>query len=365
MSGITKLNKDQLSTLASDLTTQNGTFSGIASSLSSTLNGIESHDEFHSVTSKSSLISESITDIDKDLKLLSANINSYLETLIKIDSEGFDVNDKTEDTDKSTVQNNISIPVVQNPTSSNISTGVQDLVYRPSYSYSSTPSGTIIHTSTNNSNNNSSTSMFPSSNLTGEDTNVPAGGKYNYEGIEKYLENEKGITVEVPEGLGNVHTYMGWQCITAVSSNQYKLRTAAGMNFDEEGFAKIGDRYVIACTTTFGNVGDFIDVYQKDGTVLKCVIGDIKNQNDAGCTKWGHNNGDCIIEFVVDKNKWYSGDRGNHVNPGTSNCHPEWNQDIEKIVNKGNFFDLIKTDAAKFDSENVLNSLEKQTLYEI
>ena len=89
------------------------------------------------------------------------------------------------------------------------------------------------------------------------------------------------------------------------------------------------------------------------------------NQNDDGCTKWGHNNGDCIIEFVVDKNKWYSGDRGSHVNPGTSTCHPEWNQDIEKIVNKGNFFDLIKTDAAKFDNEDLLKSLEGQTLYEV
>lgn len=361
MSGITKLNKEQLSTMASDLTTHSTTFSSIASSLSSTLNGIEAHDDFPSVTKKSSLISECITNIDKDFKTLAVNINSYLETLIKIDSEGFDVNAITEDTDKSTAQNNITVPVVQTSTNSNTSTGVQDLVYRPSYSYSSTPSGTIIHTGT--SNNNSS--MFPSSNLTSDDTNVPAGGKYNYEGIEKYLEAEKGITVEVPEGLGNVHTYMGWQCITAVSSNQYKLRTAAGMNFDEEGFAKIGDRYVIACTTTFGNVGDFIDVYQKDGTILKCVIGDIKNQNDDGCTKWGHNNGDCIIEFVVDKNKWYSGDRGSHVNPGTSTCHPEWNQDIEKIVNKGNFFDLIKTDAAKFGNEDLLKSLEGQTLYEV
>ena len=142
---------------------------------------------------------------------------------------------------------------------------------------------------------------------------------------------------------------MGWQCVTAKSSNQYKLREAAGMNFDEEGFAKIGDRYVIACTTTFGNVGDFIDVYQEDGTVIKCVIGDIKSQSDAGCTEWGHNNGHCVIEFVVDKDMWYGSSM--HSNPGTESCHPEWNQNITKIVNKGNFFDLIKTEAAEFNEE--------------
>ena len=61
-----------------------------------------------------------------------------------------------------------------------------------------------------------------------------------------------GTTINIPAGLGSVHTYMGWQCITATSSMQYKLREQAGMNFDSEGFGRINGRYVIACTTTFG-----------------------------------------------------------------------------------------------------------------
>ena len=97
-----------------------------------------------------------------------------------------------------------------------------------------------------------------------------------------------GTTINVPAGLGSVHTYMGWQMITDTSSAQYKLREQAGMNFDSEGFGRINGRYVIACTTTFGNVGDYIDFYQEDGTVIQCIIGDTKNQNDAGCTEWGH-----------------------------------------------------------------------------
>ena len=55
----------------------------------------------------------------------------------------------------------------------------------------------------------------------------------------------------IPEGNGERYTYMGWQAITSPSSNQYRLREAAGMNFDEEGFGRIDGRYVIACTTTF------------------------------------------------------------------------------------------------------------------
>lgn len=144
-----------------------------------------------------------------------------------------------------------------------------------------------------------------------------------------------GQTIIVPSGLGSVHSYMGWQLITATGSMQYKLREDAGMRFDSEGFGVIGDRYVIACTTTYGAVGDRVDFYQEDGTVIKGIIGDIKNQTDPGCNQWGHLNGTCIIEFVVDRDTWYY---NGHANPGTAYCHPEWNQNITKVVNRGSFW---------------------------
>lgn len=146
---------------------------------------------------------------------------------------------------------------------------------------------------------------------------------------------QNGEEIMVPTGLGAVHTYMAWQMITSPSSLQYRLKEAAGMNFDAEGFGRIGDRYVIACTTTFGGIGDYVDFYKEDGTVIKGIIGDIKNQNDSGCNQWGHLNGTCIVEFVVDRNDWYN--RG-HANPGTSGCHPEWNKNITKVVNRGNYW---------------------------
>ena len=147
---------------------------------------------------------------------------------------------------------------------------------------------------------------------------------------------EAGETINIPSGLGAVHTYMGWQMITSTTSMQYQLREQAGMNFDEEGFGIINGRYVIACTTTYGQVGDYVDFYQADGSIIPCIIGDIKNQNDAGCNEWGHLDGTCIIEFIVDKTTWYN---PMHENPGTQNCHPEWNQYLTKAVNGGSYFD--------------------------
>ncbi len=138
-------------------------------------------------------------------------------------------------------------------------------------------------------------------------------------------------------GRTNCYTYMGWQTITSPSSNQYKLREAAGMNFDDEGFGIINGRYVIACTTTFGGVGDYIDFYLQDGTILACVIGDIKSESDANWTRFGHTtppNGLSVVEFVVDKTSWYG---SGHANPGTPSCHPEWKQQIVSASKVGSF----------------------------
>lgn len=146
--------------------------------------------------------------------------------------------------------------------------------------------------------------------------------------------------IDIPSGLGLYKTYMGWQMVTATGSKQYQLRQETGMNFDEEGFAKIGDRYVLACTTTYGQVGDCVDFVQADGTVIKGIIGDIKSQSVTAwdrnpANKWGHQNGQCVVEFVVDKRSWYG--KPMHANPGTNSCHPEWHQTVIQAINYGNY----------------------------
>ena len=141
--------------------------------------------------------------------------------------------------------------------------------------------------------------------------------------------------IDIPEGLGTCFTFMDWQRITDVTSDQYALREEFGMNFDEEGFAKIKDRYVVATTSKFGEVGTCLDVVMENGEIVQCVIGDVKNQKkDTDCNEWGHLQGQCVVEFVVDRSSWYTpdGEKGDHVNPGTNDCHPEWN--TVKYINK-------------------------------
>lgn len=155
------------------------------------------------------------------------------------------------------------------------------------------------------------------------------------------LRNLTKTTINVPLGLGRYFSYMGWQSVTDKSSSSYDFRIRTGMTFDAEGFGMVNGRYVIACTSTFGDTGDYIDFYQSNGNVLHCVVGDEKSQtytwyDHDPANKWGHDNGQCIVEFVVDQRSWYD---GKHENPGTVSCHPEWGgQTITKAVKRGNYF---------------------------
>lgn len=142
----------------------------------------------------------------------------------------------------------------------------------------------------------------------------------------------------------NVYTYMGWQLITDTTSKQYELRSQAGMNFDSEGFGKIGNRYVIACTDPsdnggmFGTIGDYIDWVMPGGATLYTIVGDTKSSGDSNWIPLGHTYGDSVsvIEFVVDRDTWYTSPM--HANPGTSDCHPEWKGQVRSWLNRGNYF---------------------------
>ena len=127
-------------------------------------------------------------------------------------------------------------------------------------------------------------------------------------------------TITLPSGLGTSYTYMNWNKTTNTSSPQYQFRETARANgqlsYDSQGYAKVNGRYVVALTSTFGDIGDYVDIQTADGTTIHGVIGEQKSQTKTWydqnpANKWGHNNGQSVVEFLTN---W--GD--NHQNP-TSN----------------------------------------------
>ena len=84
---------------------------------------------------------------------------------------------------------------------------------------------------------------------------------------------------------------------------------------EDRGVATIDGRYLIACTNTFGRVGDKIDFYLGDGTKLETIMMDEKSQEYTSydhnpANMWGHNGGQQVIEFEITRNQNNSGDVG-------------------------------------------------------
>ena len=72
---------------------------------------------------------------------------------------------------------------------------------------------------------------------------------------------------------------MGYKTITDKTSKQYELQQMAYT--DEEGFRKIDNRYCVAIGTAFGvYTGQMLDVELENGTVIECIVGDIKKEKD-------------------------------------------------------------------------------------
>lgn len=191
----------------------------------------------------------------------------------------------------------------------------------------------------------------------------------NFSDTEMAEPLKEGEEITIPSGLGSVYTYERWDRQNvpnknwSIGSNQKKFHDKYE-SYDAEGFGKVDGRYIIACTTTFGEVGDMIDFTIKTDSgeeiIIPTIMGDAKNQNDKGCNKWGHLNGDCIIEFMVNGSisgipNWYNsyGD-GSHVNPGNAGCHPEWKGQVIKAKNGGKYAPgkSVVNDSNKKEEEN-------------
>ncbi len=134
---------------------------------------------------------------------------------------------------------------------------------------------------------------------------------------EQYGNGGYSVTFYTPRGCYVNGRDTAWAAGTSQAAVHSKW-SLAGAKYDDD-IATYNGRYLIACTTTYGRVGDKVDFTLSDGTVIKCVIADAKNPNDQGCNKWGHSNGQNVIEFEVERSRFYRSG-----NPGSSSWKAEW-----------------------------------------
>ena len=64
-----------------------------------------------------------------------------------------------------------------------------------------------------------------------------------------------------------------------INEDTKKFISDSQFSYDDDGYARHGDYYVISCDTSVGKVGDIIQFKQKDGTVVDCMVG-VNNTSD-------------------------------------------------------------------------------------
>ena len=129
----------------------------------------------------------------------------------------------------------------------------------------------------------------------------------------------------VPNNSG-FKSYMPYNAITNKSSKQYKLQQKAYTG--DYGIRMVDGRYCVALGTHFQKeIGTYFDLVLKNGTVIKCVLGDIKANKHTKKDNITSLNG-CVSEFIVDSNSLVKNAK---TSGDISNCNKKWDSPVEKI----------------------------------
>ena len=101
---------------------------------------------------------------------------------------------------------------------------------------------------------------------------------------------------EIPDYPGK-KTFMS-DSVFGKTTQQYKLQCTAVA--DENGLKVVDGRYCIAIGSRFQTIiGQYVDLYLLNGTVIPCIVGDLKSDKHTDSTHTFSPN-KCCSEFIVD-----------------------------------------------------------------
>ena len=121
---------------------------------------------------------------------------------------------------------------------------------------------------------------------------------------EENVEETKEINIKNTvfiSGQNGFKSYMSYELINSHSSNQYKVQLLAYTG--DYGIRMIDGRYCIAVGTALNaSVGDYIDLVLNNGTVISCIVGDIKDNRHTLSDNITTAANGCVSEFIIDDN---------------------------------------------------------------
>lgn len=146
---------------------------------------------------------------------------------------------------------------------------------------------------------------------------------------KRYISKTKRAYKEfdVPTNSG-FKSFMDYRCITSTGSKQYQLQHNVAYT-GKYGIRQIDGRYCVAIGSHFTtDIGIYFDLVLENGTVIPCILGDAKADQDTDSNNIITEHNGCLSEFIVDTPSLYSEAKrmGN-----ISYCDENWNSPVVKI----------------------------------
>ena len=111
----------------------------------------------------------------------------------------------------------------------------------------------------------------------------------------------RGTIRSVPNTNTSMKSYMDYRKITSKISPQYKLQQRKDVHTDNEGFRRIGDKFIVAVGIYYSDsVGDCLSIELSTGRVFEAIVGDIKDNSHTDKMNRQHKVDGSVVEFIVD-----------------------------------------------------------------
>lgn len=148
--------------------------------------------------------------------------------------------------------------------------------------------------------------------------------KYN-DDSDKVIGDPIGQTKSVPNQNG-FFSYMDADCITDTKSKQYTLKK--DYRLDSSGIWTYDGRWCVAVGSYYTKeIGKYIDICLKNGTVITGILSDCKSDKDTDSTRRQNSNGS-IVEFVVNESS-LSKEVKKHGN--CAFAYKQWQSEVDHI----------------------------------
>lgn len=145
---------------------------------------------------------------------------------------------------------------------------------------------------------------------------------------KKYISNDICEYKDYELNSEGFKSFMQYTSIKDKTSPQYRLQNEFAYT-GNYGIRQVNGRYCIAIGTAFGtNIGTYVDLFLENGTMIPCIVSDIKSDKDTYDDNITTIKNGCVSEFVVELDLLH-----NHAkrDGDISSCCEEWNSPVNMI----------------------------------